>query len=165
MLWLENLGDGCLFSRSRSLLLNYPTNNSTNSGGEEVLLDVAGHDATEAFEDVGHSDEAREILSGLQIGKLKRQVPPLHVHPLRCNPVNSSFPPPFYWTDYPTTNNDNEQAGDPQPNPPAQTSATNSSGTDAAGFGIVLYAFILVGGALAFGAYKYLQANQVAQKA
>jgi cytochrome b involved in lipid metabolism len=43
-------------------------------GGEEVLLDVAGQDATEAFEDVGHSDEAREILSGLQIGNLKRQV-------------------------------------------------------------------------------------------
>jgi len=41
-------------------------------GGEEVLLDVGGQDATEAFEDVGHSDEAREILSGLQIGTLKR---------------------------------------------------------------------------------------------
>lgn len=38
----------------------------------------------------------------------------------------------------------------------------NKSGTDAAGFGIGLYAIILVGGALAFGAYKYLQANQVA---
>ncbi|MCJ1425244.1 hypothetical protein MMC29_003132 [Sticta canariensis] len=41
-------------------------------GGEEVLLDVGGQDATEAFEDVGHSDEAREILEGLLIGKLKR---------------------------------------------------------------------------------------------
>jgi len=43
-------------------------------GGEEVLLDVGGQDATEAFEDVGHSDEAREILDGLLIGDLKRQV-------------------------------------------------------------------------------------------
>ena len=43
-------------------------------GGEEVLLDVGGQDATEAFEDVGHSDEAREILEGLLIGNLKRQV-------------------------------------------------------------------------------------------
>ena len=43
-------------------------------GGEEVLLDVAGQDATEAFEDVGHSDEAREILTGLLVGNLKRQV-------------------------------------------------------------------------------------------
>ncbi|APA15473.1 hypothetical protein SS1G_13399 [Sclerotinia sclerotiorum 1980 UF-70] len=41
-------------------------------GGEEVLLDVGGQDATEAFEDVGHSDEAREILKGLHIGTLKR---------------------------------------------------------------------------------------------
>jgi len=41
-------------------------------GGEEVLLDVGGQDATEAFEDVGHSDEAREILEGLIVGKLKR---------------------------------------------------------------------------------------------
>ena len=43
-------------------------------GGEEVLLDVGGQDATEAFEDVGHSDEAREILNGLLVGTLKRQV-------------------------------------------------------------------------------------------
>ncbi|TEY60730.1 hypothetical protein BOTCAL_0177g00040 [Botryotinia calthae] len=41
-------------------------------GGEEVLLDVGGQDATGAFEDVGHSDEAREILDGLLIGTLKR---------------------------------------------------------------------------------------------
>lgn len=36
------------------------------------MLDVAGQDATEAFEDVGHSDEAREILEGMLTGKLKR---------------------------------------------------------------------------------------------
>jgi len=41
-------------------------------GGEEVLMDVAGQDATEAFEDVGHSDEAREILQGFLVGTLKR---------------------------------------------------------------------------------------------
>jgi len=41
-------------------------------GGEEVLMDVAGQDATLAFEDVGHSDEAREILNGLIVGTLKR---------------------------------------------------------------------------------------------
>jgi cytochrome b involved in lipid metabolism len=43
-------------------------------GGEEVLLDVGGQDATEAFEDVGHSDEAREILAGLKIGTVERKV-------------------------------------------------------------------------------------------
>ncbi|KAF3917957.1 hypothetical protein ABW20_dc0110492 [Dactylellina cionopaga] len=41
-------------------------------GGEEVLLDVAGQDGTEAFEDVGHSDEAREILANYLVGTLKR---------------------------------------------------------------------------------------------
>ncbi|KAF4974344.1 hypothetical protein FZEAL_8742 [Fusarium zealandicum] len=41
-------------------------------GGEEVMLDVAGQDGTEAFEDVGHSDEAREALDSLYVGELKR---------------------------------------------------------------------------------------------
>jgi cytochrome b involved in lipid metabolism len=43
-------------------------------GGEEVIMDVGGQDATEAFEDVGHSDEAREILASYKIGTLKRKV-------------------------------------------------------------------------------------------
>ena len=38
------------------------------------MLDVSGQDATEAFEDVGHSDEAREILDGMLVGSLKRMV-------------------------------------------------------------------------------------------
>ncbi|KAI0477466.1 putative cytochrome b5 [Xylariaceae sp. FL0804] len=42
-------------------------------GGEEVLLDVGGQDATDAFEDVGHSDEARETLEELLVGDLKRR--------------------------------------------------------------------------------------------
>ncbi|KAI3320310.1 cytochrome b5 [Xylariaceae sp. AK1471] len=42
-------------------------------GGEEVLLDVGGQDATEAFEDVGHSDEARETLENLYVGDVKRK--------------------------------------------------------------------------------------------
>lgn len=43
-------------------------------GGEEVMLDVGGQDATEAFEDVGHSDEARDILKGMLVGDLERKV-------------------------------------------------------------------------------------------
>ncbi|CEP16286.1 hypothetical protein [Parasitella parasitica] len=39
-------------------------------GGEEVLLDEAGKDATESFEDIGHSDEAREILEKYLVGAL-----------------------------------------------------------------------------------------------
>ncbi|KAI9709658.1 MAG: hypothetical protein M1812_007636 [Candelaria pacifica] len=94
-------------------------------GGEEVLLDVGGQDATEAFEDVGHSDEAREILEGLLVGNLKRA------------------------------------PGDPAPRTSQPTSASSSSNQGgAAGFSSIgIYAIILLGGVLAFGAYKYLQAN------
>uniref|UniRef100_A0A3P9A349 Cytochrome b5 heme-binding domain-containing protein n=1 Tax=Esox lucius TaxID=8010 RepID=A0A3P9A349_ESOLU len=39
-------------------------------GGEEVLLEQAGSDATESFEDVGHSTDAREMLIQYYIGEL-----------------------------------------------------------------------------------------------
>ncbi|XP_033753769.1 cytochrome b5-like [Pecten maximus] len=39
-------------------------------GGEEVLLEQAGKDATEAFEDVGHSTDAREMMKDYLIGVL-----------------------------------------------------------------------------------------------
>ena len=39
-------------------------------GGEEVLLDKGGEDATEDFEDVGHSNEARKVLKQFEIGEL-----------------------------------------------------------------------------------------------
>jgi len=94
-------------------------------GGEEVMLDVAGQDATEAFEDVGHSDEAREILEGLLVGNLKRE------------------------------------PGDPKPKvvSPNATS-TGGSSDNAAGFGIGLYAILLLGGGVAYAAYTYMQTQQ-----
>ncbi|PSS22252.1 hypothetical protein M430DRAFT_65447 [Amorphotheca resinae ATCC 22711] len=92
-------------------------------GGEEVLLDVGGQDATEAFEDVGHSDEAREILAGLLVGELKRA------------------------------------PGDPKSKSAALASTpSKTSGSTGIGFG--LYALIVLGGAAAFGAYKYLQSQE-----
>uniref|UniRef100_A0A3B5M006 Cytochrome b5 heme-binding domain-containing protein n=1 Tax=Xiphophorus couchianus TaxID=32473 RepID=A0A3B5M006_9TELE len=39
-------------------------------GGEEVLLEQGGSDATESFEDVGHSTDAREMLQQYYIGEL-----------------------------------------------------------------------------------------------
>lgn len=39
-------------------------------GGEEVLLEQAGADATESFEDVGHSTDAREMLTQYYIGEV-----------------------------------------------------------------------------------------------
>lgn len=96
-------------------------------GGEEVLIESAGADATEAFDDVGHSDEAREILAIPRRikGKLKRV------------------------------------AGDPAPLVNKSSSSSTSSPTGETGMGIALYAVILVGGLAAFGAYKYMQSQQV----
>lgn len=37
-------------------------------GGEEVLIDVGGKDATREFEDVGHSEDAVDILNNLYVG-------------------------------------------------------------------------------------------------
>ncbi|KAL2001165.1 hypothetical protein VTN02DRAFT_2148 [Thermoascus thermophilus] len=42
-------------------------------GGSPVLLEVAGTDATEAFEETGHSEEARELLEDFYIGDLPSQ--------------------------------------------------------------------------------------------
>ncbi|KAG5878297.1 hypothetical protein JTB14_017648 [Gonioctena quinquepunctata] len=39
-------------------------------GGEEVPLEQARKDASEAFEDVGHSSDARELMSKYIIGEL-----------------------------------------------------------------------------------------------
>ncbi|KAL7747114.1 hypothetical protein RI367_007472 [Sorochytrium milnesiophthora] len=39
-------------------------------GGEEVLLESAGADGTEGFEDVGHSDDARELLQKYYVADL-----------------------------------------------------------------------------------------------
>jgi len=39
-------------------------------GGEEVLKEQHGKDATNAFEDVGHSSDAREQMKAYQIAKL-----------------------------------------------------------------------------------------------
>lgn len=43
-------------------------------GGSAVLLEVAGTDATEAFEEIGHSDEAREQLEPFYVGDLPAEV-------------------------------------------------------------------------------------------
>lgn len=44
-------------------------------GGEEVLLEVSGSDATENFEDVGHSTDARELMKEFVIGELEGATP------------------------------------------------------------------------------------------
>nr|XP_020477542.1 cytochrome b5-like [Monopterus albus] len=39
-------------------------------GGEEVLKEQGGGNATESFEDIGHSTDARELASSMVIGEL-----------------------------------------------------------------------------------------------
>ncbi|KAG6462124.1 hypothetical protein O3G_MSEX013063 [Manduca sexta] len=39
-------------------------------GGEEVLLEKAGQDASEPFEDVSHSSDARALMKKYKIGEL-----------------------------------------------------------------------------------------------
>jgi len=93
-------------------------------GGEEVLLDVGGQDATEAFEDVGHSDEAREILDGLKVGNLKRA-------PGEAAPKSGA-------TD--------------------KIAAGPGGRSDAGpGLGVAMYAVLLIGAAVAYFGYTYVQ--------
>ncbi|QIW98538.1 hypothetical protein AMS68_004056 [Peltaster fructicola] len=44
-------------------------------GGADALVEVAGQDATSAYEDVGHSDDAGEIMQSFLVGKLEGASP------------------------------------------------------------------------------------------
>ena len=52
------------------------------------------------------------------------------------------------------------QEGDPAPKATASTTTSTAPKTEAGGMGVGVYALILVGGALAFFAYQYLQGAQ-----
>lgn len=43
-------------------------------GGPEIMVDLAGQDATAEFDDIGHSNDAREQLKSLLVGKVKGDV-------------------------------------------------------------------------------------------
>ena len=52
-------------------LLQFPlTLSLQHPGGEEILIENAGTDSTESFEDVGHSSDAREMLEAYYVGEL-----------------------------------------------------------------------------------------------
>ncbi|XP_029158858.1 cytochrome b5-like [Nylanderia fulva] len=42
-------------------------------GGEEVLLGLAGQDATECFENIGHTNEAKQLRETFKIGEVTNQ--------------------------------------------------------------------------------------------
>lgn len=55
--------DGKVYDAT-SFLLEHP-------GGDDILIDSSGRDATREFEDVGHSSDAREQLADLMIGTVR----------------------------------------------------------------------------------------------
>ncbi|KAI0479883.1 hypothetical protein F4859DRAFT_477638 [Xylaria cf. heliscus] len=52
-------------------------------GGAEVLVDVAGRDASEDFDNAGHSEDASEIMASYRVGKLqggpRKATPPVRL--------------------------------------------------------------------------------------
>ncbi|XWS46280.1 hypothetical protein CRYUN_Cryun14cG0051700 [Craigia yunnanensis] len=46
-------------------------------GGDEVLLAASGKDATDDFEDVGHSDDAKEMMEKYYIGEVDSATVPV----------------------------------------------------------------------------------------
>lgn len=57
------------------------------------------------------------------------------------------------------------QPGDPAPKTAATTSTSNANKSDNTGMGIGLYAILLIGGVLGYGAFQYLQKQQEQQAA
>lgn len=57
-------------------------------GGVEVLVDCGGVDATEAFEDVGHSQDAFDMLRPYLVGELPRSDWKKHPHLLESSVDN-----------------------------------------------------------------------------
>ncbi|KAL6972153.1 Cytochrome b5 isoform E [Sarracenia purpurea var. burkii] len=68
-------------------------------GGVEVLLSATGKDGTNDFEEVGHSESARELMGKYYIGEIDASTVPLnHTHiplPPKQHPHNPSKTPEF----------------------------------------------------------------------
>ncbi|KAI8970074.1 cytochrome b5-like heme/steroid binding domain-containing protein [Mycotypha africana] len=59
-------------------------------GGDELLLDEGAKDATQAFEDVGHTNDAREILERYYIGDLDPTSTPVAVQSPNGSPAKQA---------------------------------------------------------------------------
>uniref|UniRef100_A0A5F9DCD3 Cytochrome b5 n=1 Tax=Oryctolagus cuniculus TaxID=9986 RepID=A0A5F9DCD3_RABIT len=83
-------------SKSTWLILHHKVYDLTkfleeHPGGEEVLREQAGGDATENFEDVGHSTDARELSKTFIIGEL---------HPVRETLITTVDSNSSWWTNW-----------------------------------------------------------------
>ncbi|XP_046488971.1 cytochrome b5 isoform X2 [Neodiprion pinetum] len=56
----------CFYFNDAAMLVS----TSQHPGGRDSILEYAGQDATKAFNDVGHSGDARSYLKGAKIGEL-----------------------------------------------------------------------------------------------
>ncbi|KAJ8125210.1 hypothetical protein O1611_g8429 [Lasiodiplodia mahajangana] len=52
-------------------------------GGAELLVDVAGKDASEEFDNAGHSEDASEIMAAYRVGKLQANKPSATTSPMK----------------------------------------------------------------------------------
>lgn len=60
-------------------------------GGDEILIEEGAKDATDAFEDVGHSPDARDMLKQYLIGEIDPESMPVKVQaPVTTNTTNKS---------------------------------------------------------------------------
>jgi hypothetical protein len=57
------------------------------------------------------------------------------------------------------------QPGDPKPKTPLPGAVSPAANNESAGLGVGLYAILLIGGLIGYGAYQYLQQQQAAQSA
>uniref|UniRef100_A0A2K5C696 Cytochrome b5 n=1 Tax=Aotus nancymaae TaxID=37293 RepID=A0A2K5C696_AOTNA len=86
-------------SKSTWLILHHKVYDLTkfleeHPGGEEVLREQAGGDATENFEDVGHSTDARELSKTYIIGELHPDDRP------KLNKPSVTFCLSSWWTNW-----------------------------------------------------------------
>ncbi|BFZ12904.1 hypothetical protein BsWGS_15943 [Bradybaena similaris] len=84
-------------SRETYLIIHNKVYNVTkfleeHPGGEEVLLEQAGADATEAFEDVGHSTDARDLMKSYYVGDLHPDDHSKKKHATNTGPTGTDVP-------------------------------------------------------------------------
>ncbi|KAK7432217.1 hypothetical protein QQZ08_001162 [Neonectria magnoliae] len=61
---------------------------SKHPGGDDILIEVLGQDASEGFHEVGHSDEAIEALREMKVGELDQTPAVLTKSPSRTGSVS-----------------------------------------------------------------------------